>query len=213
VVVARTKVFCIGFQKTGTTSMEKALRQFGYRVTGVFGDDLPLEDVRRTYVQTALKLAGEYDAVQDLPFPLVFRELDQAFPGSKFILTVRDTDRWFKSISSHFGEGRGPLQALAYGEDAPHPVGHEQRYREVYEAHNRDVLAYFKDRPNDLLVLDLEAGDGWDKLCPFLGEPVPDIPFYHANAAQLRQTMLYRVVARLRKFGVGGKVGTGFWAQ
>src|SRR5262249_40484301 len=90
VVVAKTKVFCIGFQKTGTTSMEKALRHFGYRVMGVFGDDMTLDEVRRTYVDTALKLAGEYDAVQDLPFPLVFRELDQAYPGSKFILTVRD---------------------------------------------------------------------------------------------------------------------------
>ena len=32
--------------------------------------------------------------------------------------------------------------------------------------------------------MDLAAGDGWSKLCPFLGKPVPDAPFPHLNRAE-----------------------------
>jgi hypothetical protein len=51
------------------------------------------------------------------------------------------------------------------------------RFRYVYETHVRDVARYFQDRPRDLLVLDICAGESWDKLCPFLGRPVPATPF------------------------------------
>ena len=33
----KAKVFCIGSHKTGTTSLEVALKKLGYRVTGGFG--------------------------------------------------------------------------------------------------------------------------------------------------------------------------------
>jgi hypothetical protein len=211
--VAKTKVFCIGFQKTGTTSMEKALRDFGYRVTGVYSPKISLQELRETYVKSCLEIAASFDAAQDMPWPLMYRELDQAFPGSRFILNVRDTESWYKSISGHFAGDGTPLQLLIYGEDAPSPIGHEERYKQVYEAHNRAVKEYFKDRPGDLLVMDLEAGDGWEKLCPFLGEPIPATPFHHANPSKIRQTLLYRVGRRLRKLGIGGSVGTGFWAR
>ena len=199
--MAKTKVFCIGFQKTGTTSMERALQQLDYRVAGLFGLLTPIEELRRTYLDIALKTAAEHDAVQDTPWPLVYRQLDEAFPGSRFILNVRDTDSWYKSIASHFNDTPGPLQQLTYGDDAPAPVGHEARYKQVYEAHNADVLEYFKNRPNDLLVMDLQAGHGWPELCGFLGVPVPETPFYHANPAKVRESLIYRAAAQLRRFG------------
>jgi hypothetical protein len=200
--VAKTKVFCIGFQKTGTTSMDRALQHFGYQVAGLFGLYTPIDELRRTYVETGLDIAAKHDAVQDTPWPLLYRELDAAFPGSRFILTVRDTDSWYKSIASHFVDTPGPLQELTYGEDAPAPLGHEARYRQVYEGHNAAVLDYFKDRPKDFLVMDLQAGDGWEKLCPFIGEPTPDMPFLHANPAKVRDTLIYRAASKLRKLGI-----------
>jgi hypothetical protein len=39
------------------------------------------------------------------------------------------------------------------------------------------VREHFADRPGDLLVLDITAGEGWDRLCPFLGLPEPGVPF------------------------------------
>lgn len=200
--MSRSKVFCIGFQKTGTSSLRDALRTLGYRVAGVFGRNVKLPDLRRRYVEMGLQIAHEHDAVEDMPWPLMFRELDAAFHGSKFILSLRDTDRWYGSIANHFGTNPHPVQQLIYGDDAAAPVGHEARYRRVYEAHNAAVLTYFAERPHDLLVMRLEGGDGWGKLCRFLGEPVPEPPFIHTNSAVQRNALVNRIRGRLRRLGV-----------
>ncbi|MEL7444652.1 MAG: sulfotransferase family protein [Pseudomonadota bacterium] len=197
------KVFCIGFQKTGTSSLRDALRQLGYSVTGVFGDDLTLEELRNSYVTQGLSLAAEFDSVEDMPWPLMVRELDRAFPGSKFILTVRKTENWLRSICKHFGDNPSDMQRLVYGDDAPNPVGHEDRYVEVYEQHNRDVIAYFDGRESDFLVMELEAGHGWAELGKFLGRAdVPGGPFIHTNRAKDRDTLSYKIRTRLRKLGL-----------
>ena len=67
------------------------------------------------------------------------------------------------------------------------PKGNEDIYVRRFEAHNKAVLEYFKHRPNDLLVMDLPAGDGWEKLCAFLRKQAPDAPFPHANRAAERK--------------------------
>jgi hypothetical protein len=46
--------------------------------------------------------------------------------------------------------------------------------RERYRRHNAEVLEHFKDRPNDLLVMDMSRGAGWYELCGFLRKPIPD---------------------------------------
>ena len=200
--MSRAKVFCIGFQKTGTSSMRDALEQLGYRVTGVFGRKNTLADLRANYVKMGIAIARDFDAVEDMPWPLMYRELDEAFPGSKFILTVRNTDKWYKSIAGHFGANPYHIQQLTYGDDAPAPVGHEARYREVYEAHNSAVREYFRDRPQDLLVMELEKGDGWEKLGAFLNVAVPGGPFVQTNSSRQRASFLQRVRKRLHKLGL-----------
>jgi hypothetical protein len=197
------KIFCIGFQKTGTSSLRDALSQIGYRVTGVFGRNVPLAELRRSYVERGLEIAARYDAVEDMPWPLMFRELDAAFPGSKFILTLRDTDRWYHSIASHFGAEPYHIQQLTYGDDAGAPVGHEVRYREVYDAHNAAVRAYFADRPDDLLEFWLERGHGWDELGAFLGrDDIPSGPFVHTNSQSQRMSFYNRARRKLSKLGI-----------
>ena len=204
----KTKVFCIGFQKSGTTSVDRALKMLGYRVAGVYGRKMTLGELRERCVETGLQIAAQHDAVQDMPWPLIFRELDAAFPDSKFILTLRNTDKWYNSIADHFGPDPYHISQLAYGDDAPSPIGHEERYRQVYDAHNQAVLDYFKDRPGDLLVMELSKGDGWDKLCPFIGEPVPDGPFPRSNTRADRRSIIYRVRKRLHLMGLPvGDVG------
>ena len=78
------------------------------------------------------------------------------------------------------------------------PVGHEDVYRKRYDEHNADVRAYFAQRPDDLLVIDVTAGDGWDRLCPFLGVDVPDAPFPHRNSHR-EHTFGTRLKRKLRK--------------
>ncbi|WES62882.1 sulfotransferase [Microbacter sp. GSS18] len=199
---APAKVFCIGFHKTGTSSLAEAFEALGYRVTGPNGVDDP--DIARNALPMAKQLVEQYDMFQDNPWPILFRELDELYPGSRFILTVRDTDKWLTSQQRHFGTRTTPMREWIY-DGAGSPVGNEEIYRERYERHNADVLAHFADRPQDLLVMRLEDGDGWEKLAAFLGVPVPDVPFPHANSAQQRvelgnsRTVTQRVRDKLRR--------------
>lgn len=196
----KPKVFCIGFHKTGTTSMAVALKKLGYRVTGPNGVDDP--DIGKNAISMAYKLVESFDAFQDNPWPILYKELDAKFPGSKFILTLRDPDSWLKSQVKHFGNHETPMRRWIYGVGCPE--GNEEIYLKRYKEHYQEVIEHFKGRPDDLLILDLPRGDGWEKLCPFLGVDIPASPFPHANKASdrkgLRQRMKNLVGRILRRF-------------
>jgi hypothetical protein len=179
----KPKVFCIGFHKTGTTTLEVALKKLGYRVTGSFGTKDP--DIAGKVHEMAFATVGRFDAFEDNPWPILYKELDARFPGSKFILTRRPAEAWVRSQVKDFATTETPMRRWIYGEDAGCPEGNEDVYIERYERHNREVLEYFRDRPNDLLVMDIPADAGWEKLCAFLGHDVPEKPFPHANKASL----------------------------
>lgn len=89
--IAKQKVFCIGRNKTGTTSLKKALSEFGYLI----GDQRAAERLIDAYAIRDFGPIMSYcetaEAFQDVPFswPYTYVVLDQAFPNSKFILTVR----------------------------------------------------------------------------------------------------------------------------
>ncbi len=183
----KPKVFCIGFHKTGTTSLELALRKLGYRVTGCFGTKDPR--IADKVHEMAYAMVEDYDAFEDNPWPILYKELDQRFPGSKFILTRRPAEDWIRSQVKDFGLTETPMRRWIYGESAGCPEGNEDTYIARYERHNKDVLEYFADRPDDLLVFDLPKGDGWDKLCLFLGHDAPDESFPHANKASLSRKL------------------------
>ena len=179
------KVFCIGFHKTGTTSVKDALKVLDYRVTGPFGRNDP--NIANTVEATARGLVPQFDAFQDNPWPLIYRFLDKEFPGSKFILTVRPTEKWLASVTEHFIEGTPPMREWIYGPGRASPIGNEAAYVERYERHNREVQEYFSRRPSDFLVFNLSLGDGWEKLCAFLGHPVPERPFPWRNSKTKRE--------------------------
>lgn len=191
----KKKVFCIGFHKTGTTSLEKALELLGYRVTGPNGTRDP--DIASKVYDMADELVQQYDAFQDNPWPVIYREMDEKYPGSKFILTMRSPESWISSQVRDFGLRETPMRQWIYG--AGCPEGNEAIYVARYERHNREVLEYFRDRPDDLLVMDLPKGDGWRKLCGFLDEPIPDEPFPHANKASVSRRIKNWVDHRLPK--------------
>lgn len=194
----RAKVVGIGFHKTGTTSLRVALEMLGYRVTGPNWVDDP--DIRRKVYDLAHAELDLYDAAQDNPWPILFREIDAWYPGTKFVLTIRSTDSWIRSAVNHFGTDTTPMREWIYGPGRP--KGNEQIYVERYEKHNRDVMEYFHDRPDDLLVMDLTRGDGWPQLCSFLRHSVPQGPFPHANATVRKTTIARRIQRRLV---VGGR--------
>ncbi|WP_017305649.1 sulfotransferase [Spirulina subsalsa] len=54
----------------------------------------------------------------------------------------------------------------------------------------KNTLDYFCDRPDSLLVLNIGAGEGWDKLCPFLGLDPLDQPFPYIKKQSLLKSLL-----------------------
>ena len=174
---SKPKVFCIGFHKTGTKSIGHALELLGYRVCGPVGVRRP--DIAERALELALATAKDFDAFQDNPWPILFRELDQAFPGSRFILTVRDLDDWLASAVNHFGRKTTPMREWIYGAGAP--LGNEARYRARHQAHLDAVRAHFRHRPDDLLEFPLTRQPDWGPLCRFLDLPPPAAPFPALN--------------------------------
>jgi len=58
---------------------------------------------------------------------------------------------------------------------------HEQRFRKIYTDHESRVRKHFEGRTGKLLILNICGGEGYEKLCPFLGLPMKDKPFPHLN--------------------------------
>lgn len=189
-----SKVFCIGFHKTGTSSLGAALSLLGYRVGGPFGVRDP--NIAEHALGEAVARLARFDAVQDNPWSVLFAELDRRFPGSRFVLTVRPEEEWLASVVDHFGGTSTPMREWIYG--FGDPVGHEAAYRERYRRHNHEVGAHFAERPEDLLVMHLESGDGWDQLCPFLDREPPERAFPHANRGSATRRTVNRLRGRLR---------------
>ena len=80
------KVFCLGFQKTGTSSLDIALTQLGYEVVvyDAFRDLAQKQGLTWAEIEErALELASKFDAAKDTPWPLLYKQLDTAYPGSR----------------------------------------------------------------------------------------------------------------------------------
>ncbi|MBT8471636.1 MAG: hypothetical protein KJN99_03465 [Marinicaulis sp.] len=187
------KVFCIGFHKTGTTSLYAALQMLGYRVTGTVAHKWTAKQLREGGAAFCIETIKNFDAAEDMPWPHFFRELDEAYPGSKFILTTRQPEKWFTSIDNHFGHQETELNAFAYGRDKARARDNRTHWIETYLAHNQAVRDFFKDRADDLLDIDITMGDGWAELCPFLGKNEPEAPFPAKNTSAHRTSFAYRI--------------------
>lgn len=182
----KQKVFCIGFHKTGTKSLAHALKTLRYKVTGPNGTQD--ENIQQNIYNLAFDLVEQYDAFQDNPWPIVYKELDKKYPHSKFIYTFREPQSWIRSQVNHFGCKETPMRKWIYGHGSP--VGNEEIYLQRFEDHHHEVTRYFQNRSEDLLIMNLETGDEWKKLCSFLKVKVPSTPFPHVNKASERKKML-----------------------
>lgn len=179
---SRAKVFGIGTLKTGTTSLGAALSILGCNHTNKNRQKL-LRYVRASEMGPVYKWVDRHDSFEDWPWPLIYRELDARFPGSRFILTVRAHESdWLKSmvgLSERVGPTRGREMFFGYSM----PAGHENEYLERYRAHTREVRRHFRGRPNQLLEISWGKGDEWERLCGFLDLPMPDVPFPKLNTS------------------------------
>jgi Sulfotransferase domain len=186
-----TRIFGVGYPKTGTVSLHAAFQLLGYESWHWSSAHVAKRIWQEMHGAGARSASLEgYEALCDLPIPLLYEKLDKAYPGSKFILTLRNEQNWLESIRRHFLDAYNPWKAqwdsdpfsnrvhfLTYGRTDFDPKVFLDRYR----AHNAAVQEYFRWRPESLLILHLDRGDGWGRLCPFLGRPVPRVPFPRKN--------------------------------
>lgn len=190
-----TRVFGIGMHKTATTSLHRAFQLLGYE-SAHWESGLWARDVWNEMTTLGRSQALErYYAACDLPIPMLFRELDRAYPGSKFILTLRDELSWLESVRRHWSYEHNPyrwqwdkfpvnnkLHKLLYGRTSFDSLTMLARYRR----HNAEVVDYFRNRPDDLLVL---QEPDWRELCKFLGKPIPSVPYPRENVIVLTPEM------------------------
>jgi 3'-phosphoadenosine 5'-phosphosulfate (PAPS) 3'-phosphatase len=198
----RSKIFGIGLSKTGTSSLAQALQILGIKTLDNMGAS---RYAAGDLTSIDLDTVEAHEALTDTPIPSFYRELDARYPGSRFILTVRDREGWLKSCMKQFSprfadsqsEPNRRLFEALYGTN----VFDEVKFAAGYDRFVAGVREYFKDRPQDLLVLNVTAGEGWEKLCPFLGKPVPDAPFPKANVTQIRWMRMEDLVAVAEEAG------------
>ncbi len=177
------KVFGIGLNKTGTTSLKIAFRRLGFdhsKREAHLAKSWLAGDIAAIFEE-----ADKHESFEDWPWPLAYRELyDRYGDSARYILTTRASgEKWVKSLQKHAERTAGArLRKAIYGYEFPHGV--EAEHIAFYDRHNADIRTFFADKPNVFADFCWENGDGWIELCRFLNEPMPRKPFPHGNAGK-----------------------------
>lgn len=167
----RPHAWGIGLGRTGTNSLCDAFYLLGYS---------------SVYHNPSFDQMLIADAASDNGCVLYYKFLDFKYPGSKFILTLRDIGSWLESMRFI----HSTMEPVSRDNHLPilrrmliyETVGFDQdRFVEAYARHHDDVRRYFRNRTEDLLEMNIIDGDGWAELCSFLGLPIPDVPFPRSN--------------------------------
>jgi hypothetical protein len=192
---SKQKIFCIGAGKTGTTSVEKALGDFGFSMGDQAKGELLLNDYTSRNFKPIIDFCKTADAFQDAPFCFKYTYilLDLAYPNSKFILTIRDSEeQWYESLikfhTKIFAKNeRLPtvedlknvkyrykgyvwdVRQKVYGFNEMDDPYDKRIFIDYYLSHNKMVLDYFRNK-NNLLVINLSDKDSYHRLCVFLNK-------------------------------------------
>ena len=177
-------MFGLGLGRTGTKSLGEALS-----ILGLSCCHWPEDSVIEAEVENGVIISGvveTYDAILDcIPLILHYQEYEQRFPSARFILTTRDIDTWIDSMVTHLERisihSPGRFLDTVYrtkilGLEDPNKIDRE-RLRQAYIKHVDHVRAFFKNKSERFLEIDICAGSDWSQLCPFLGKSEPEIDF------------------------------------
>ncbi|KAI9491218.1 P-loop containing nucleoside triphosphate hydrolase protein [Zychaea mexicana] len=219
--MAPLEVIGAGVSRSGTDSLRTALNMLGYNthhMRSMFECDRKPEVFEEAYLHPEKpvdwdELYEGFSAAVDCPTISFLDRLFDYYPNVKVILTKRDPDSWYKSVLNtiyNFHDKlpenpkdyairnrkmtktiflQGAFMDLQKFKDEPEVM------KARYEAHNAWVL---ENVPADrLLVLDLRDGITWEKICPFLGKPIPNEPYPHVNDTKTMKVEFPKVIAYL----------------
>jgi len=187
------KVFGIGLPRTGTTTLMHAGHQIGLRGS-TYNATAFYRNIESSRKKLAMEQIFKYirlnSIFQDLPFPMMYQSLTMKYPKAYFILTTRkDPTTWFQSLERNAQAKKDVLhirylRKLVYGHEMPDQDNWKD-FIDKYMQHNHQVKQWFAVNPHlKFIELCWENGDGWDKLCSFLGKEIPQVPFPHKNASK-----------------------------
>lgn len=188
------KVIGAGLGRTATFSVKFALEHLGFgpcyhmvEVLAAARRNIPLWlDVVNRKPEWDAVFDG-YQSTTDYPACSYWRELADYYPDAKVVLTVRDADSWFDSVSETIFSDQmmgslagSPLEAMMKGAifDA---FGDRLKDRtfmtEWFRRRNQEVIDAL---PAERLLV-YSPKEGWEPLCSFLGVPLPAEPFPQIN--------------------------------
>lgn len=191
------QVIGAGIGRTGTYSLKLAIEQLGLgpshhmeEVLFNMPTQVPLWSAAVAGKPEWSSIYNGYNSAVDWPTAGFFRELHQAYPDAKFILTHRSPESWADS----FGE---TIFKLLQGKNQAPPEMHDWldmatgvvNKTGFSEGLDRDGLIKAFNTHSDTVrntipsrqLLVFEVKNGWEPLCEFLDKPVPDEPFPRTN--------------------------------
>ena len=203
------KVIGAGAPRTATLSQKVALEMLGfgpcYHMVNVLAD-LSLValwskalDGSPDWEQTL----GGFQSTVDWPGGFFYRELMEAYPDAKVMLSVRDPEAWERSMRATVWDVWHGASLMAHLSDARKLIdpawrdyaalmerllfkapgtfaGRPQEPQSLIDAFNAHTEAVRNTVPADRLLV-WQASDGWEPLCEFLEVDVPDVPFPRLN--------------------------------
>jgi len=199
------KIIGAGFGRTGTVSLKQAFEHLGYPC-------YHMQEVMKAYdrghvEQWEAALRGDdvdwhalfagYEATVDFPACVFYRELMEAFPDAVVVLSIRDPQRWWDSYSKLVGL----VSKATWFNFVPmfrkfsamnlhlvdYVFGGSLEKNDSIARYLRHIDEVKATVPDERLLV-YSVTEGWEPLCRFLGHPVPERRFPHANAgiAELR---------------------------
>lgn len=167
------KVFCIGYNKTGTTTIGKAFGLLGYRNSS-FNRRVWRDLYLRGEIESVIKYTARFSSFDDLPWLKedMIPILDKRFPGSRFVYLFREEAAWKKSYLDWSYQVTGHYPDVEAGWAA-------------YEKHRDFVLSYFEGRAgSDFISLEIRDPFGFRRLGEFLGKEAPSDAFPVFNRSE-----------------------------
>ncbi|KAE8165696.1 Tubulin/FtsZ, GTPase domain-containing protein [Aspergillus tamarii] len=165
-----------------------------------------LSDIKRYETPDVDRWIGNHDCLMEIPSYIGSRAMQGYIedPDVKFIVTERTPEKWVRSIENTLGQAvkaahQFPLNILkrfdselghflhlatvmywAYA-DGANP-GDRNSEVALYKNYVEYIRTIKETLPKDrLLVVKLEDGLGWEQICPFLDQPIPEEQYPRGN--------------------------------
>ena len=168
----RPKIFGIGLNKTGTSSLGDYFEQLGYKLyCKPTSKNIDVAKKNPEYFDSIIE---EYHVFEDWPWPLLYKYIYDKYPTSKFILTMRENSEiWFDSLYRH-SKRTGPTeqrkQIYGYHDPDPNDIKNKTKHIEIYNKYYDQVVEFFKSHDEKrLLILYIDDKEKEKKIYDFIG--------------------------------------------